>query len=158
MGRLEQWRDETLAEIAKLDEEIKVLSSQLQELRDRRRKFQKTLWEGRTKEVRGSDTLLVMITDIKPYVTEWVENYNRDHGHGGQLMLSVRSRVSSRLIRHIIAYPNGNNGRNDRVTLQSADRLMQACNVTHKMKDIRVIPKTRKVNVPDPPESHFYEE
>ena len=151
-------RNLRLNEIAVIEQEIEDLAVKLKELREQRIKLRKAFYDGRTGELRGSDSQLVMIGDIKPYIKQWIELYDRQHGKGGQLTLSERSTVSARLIRKIV---NGSTNGKRFVTLQTADRLLRAAEMGEKVSELEWFPNTNgdwRKNPPQPPHSKFYEE
>lgn len=156
---MQNWRDRTLNEIAAIEQEAEGLQERLKVLRERRTKLKKKLYDGRTDELRGSDSLLVLISDIRPAIQQWIELYDRQHGKGGQLLLAEKAVVSTRRIRSIV---NGGQfaGRDTHfVTLQTADRLFSAMGMGYKVKDLDWYPNgTTRAPIPEPPQSQYYEE
>ena len=152
---MNDWRNNLLNEIASIEEEIEQADEHLKGLRANRTRLKKRLYDGKTGEPRGHDSLLVLRSDIRHAITQWIELYDRQHGKGGQLMLSERSKVSTRLIRSIV----NRNGDRRFISLQTADRLLQACNMSHLIPDLDVVENggVRPV-VPDPPFTHYTEE
>ena len=153
----DNWRDRTLNEIARIESEIAPIEAHLKQLKAERTRLKRVLYDGRTDELRGHDNLLVLMGDIRPFIKQWIELYDRQHGgQGGQLMLSVRSTVSTRLIRKIV---NGTNNGQRFVTLQTADRLLQAANMSHRISDLDIIANgSVRAVPPEPPQSQYYEE
>ena len=163
-GMNEDERNERLNEIAQIEQEIEDTAVKLKMLREQRIRLRKAFYDGRTGELRGSDSQLVLIGDIRPFIKQWIELYDRQHGgRGGQLMLSERSTVSTRLIRRIINGGSSDGTYNNRrfVTLQTADRLLRAAEMGEKISDLEWFPPTNgdwRKNPPQPPPSKFYEE
>jgi hypothetical protein len=156
-------RNRRLNEIAKIEQEIETKAVELKSLREQRIRLRKAFYDGRTGELRGSDSQLVMIGDIRPFIKQWIELYDRQHGRGGQLMLSERSTVSTRLIRRILNGGTSDGTYNNRrfVTLQTADRLLRAAEMGEKVTDLEWYPPTNGdwcKKPPQPPPSKFYEE
>ena len=151
-------RNRRLNEIAEIEQEIEERAIELKKLRNKRHRLRKAFYDGRTGELRSSDTLLVMIGDIKPFIKQWIELYDRQHGNGGQLMLSERSAVSTRLIRKIV---NGSTNGKRFVTLQTADRLLRAAEMGEKVTDLEWFPNRNgdwRNKPPQPPPTKYYEE
>jgi hypothetical protein len=151
------WRDKLLNEIAATEETIEALELDLKELRAHRVQLKKKIYDGATGELRGYDNLLVLISDIRPSIQQWIELYNRQHGGGAQRTLAERAIVSGRLIRAI--KNQGTNTSGGRfISLQTADRLLQACNLSHRISDLEVVVNgSVRPKVPDPPYQHFEE-
>ena len=151
-------RDATLNLIATIEEEIEQVERRLKELRQERTRLRKRLYDGRTGELRGDDSLLVLRGDIRHWIVQWIELYDRQHGgKGGQLMLSERSNVSTRLIRSLV----NRTGERRFVSLQTADRLLRAAEMGEKVSDLEWFPNgniSTKPQVPEPPPTQYYEE
>jgi hypothetical protein len=156
------WRDRTLNEIAAIELEAEALVAKLNELKERRAKLKKVIYEARTDELRGADSLLVLAADIRPMIKQWIELHDKQYGGGGQLILAERSNVSTRRIRAITNRTEfaGREGRF--VTLQTADRLLTAMDMGNRIADLDIVPNgsVRKNGgrVPEPPQSNYYEE
>lgn len=158
---MDSWRSNLEREIAELNSEIETVVQHLKNLRDRRNKKQKELYDGRTGEVRSGDSLIVLTSDLRKHVKNWCELYDRQHGIGGQSMLAEKAKVSSRLIRAILNPYSSYGGTQEKrfVTLQTADRLLQAMNLTYLISDLDVFPNTREGRkIPEPPFQHYAEE
>lgn len=157
MNEAEQNR--RLNEIAKIEEQIETMATKLKKLREKRIRLRKAFYDGRTGELRGSDSQLVMIGDIREPIAQWIELYDRQHGgRGGQLMLSIRSTVSARLIRKIV---NGSTNGKRFVTLQTADRLLRGADMGERISNLEWFSPTNgdwRKKPPQPPESKYYEE
>lgn len=156
---MDDWRHNVLNEIAVIQTEIEKTVEHLQSLRKSRDRLRKKLYDGRTNELRGKDSLLVLISEVRPAIKQWIDLYDRQHGKGGQLLLAERSNVSTRRIRSIV---NGTGfaGRDGRfITLQTAERLLTGMDMGYRVADLEIYETgTLRPEIPQPPFSHFEEE
>lgn len=152
---MDEWRHNIESELTQVRQQIEAHKRKLIELRNRRKVLERKIYEPSTGELRGSDTLFVLSSEIRPQVIQWIELYNTQNGgKGGSSLLSDRSGVSTRLIRKV---KNGSGG--NLITLQTADRLLTAMDMGYRIHDLTILEhKLKKVIPPDAPYSKYEEE
>lgn len=133
----ELWRVRQEKRLAKLKSEIKtrtdkiqVIKDELAPLRQERDKIHKDLSENRTFEIRGNDRLRVPVAEVAPIIKRW----RAADENNTMALLAQKASISRRLVFKILQENPG-----EYITLTSADRILQALGLPHKIRGLTVV-------------------
>ena len=148
-------------EIATIDRRLSPLKDRRAVLASERDRLRKMMYETPTFQNRtgAGQGLYVHTTHFMPQVNEWIENYNTEHGKGGQQVLARKASISAKNIRSY------NNGTITYAGMVTVDRILTAID-RHDIFDSLPFKTAVEIklghgmirDIPQPPPTQYYED